>query len=84
EYVQLLIDYAGGKTATLNLYCGTNTPYAATVTTGEETTFVTVDTGALFKNATGAMLELFKTGKPNVDRQETLAIMKLRDKALNE
>ncbi|MCF7854775.1 MAG: Gfo/Idh/MocA family oxidoreductase, partial [Candidatus Pacebacteria bacterium] len=22
EYVQLLIDYAGGKTATLNLYCG--------------------------------------------------------------
>ena len=42
---------------------------------------INVETGTMFKQAMGAMLELMRTRKPNVKRDETLAIMKLRDVA---
>lgn len=78
---QLLLNFRGGRTAVINVYCNSNTPFAAAVTTKEETRLIEVDCGAIFRNTTLAMLELFAKQKPTIDPAETLAIMRIRDAA---
>ena len=78
---QILVNYSDGRTATINQYCQTRTPYAASVTTTEETQIITVNTNRLFLDAAAAILDFFAAGKPDFDRAETLQIMRMRDLA---
>ena len=78
---ELLINYRDGRTAVVNLYCKVRTPYAASITTTEETQIITVNLQKLFPNATVAMMDFFETGDAPFDRAETLAIMRMRDVA---
>jgi len=80
---QLLVDFSGGRTAVVNVYCRTNTEFAASVTTAKETRYLTVDGGKLFVDAAAGMLDFFRAGKPHVDRAETMAIMRIIDAARN-
>lgn len=81
ERSQLLIDFAGGRTAVVNVYTGADTPFAASVTTAGETRYVAVDTSGIFRDTAAAILDFFKTGKPNIDRSESLAIRRILDAA---
>jgi predicted dehydrogenase len=78
---QLLLGFSGGRTAVVNVYTRTSTPFAAAVTTARGTDILTVDTQKLFVDAAGGMLDFFEAQKPLVDRRETLAILKVIDAA---
>jgi predicted dehydrogenase len=78
---QLLLEYPGGRTATVNIHCATRTPFAAALTTAKETTIVQVDRATLFLNAASAMLDFFEEKRKPVPRKETLAIMQMIDAA---
>ncbi len=73
--VQLLLDFSDGRTAVVNIYTQARTPFAASVTTRQETKYIAVDTKTLFVRACAGMLDFFEAGKPLVDRRETMAVM---------
>lgn len=81
EYSQLLINFSDGRTGVANVYTRGQTPFAASVTTNDATKVINVDAGAIFVNNAVAILDLFESGKPNIDRQETLMIRRILDVA---
>lgn len=81
ERTQLLVEFVGGRTGVVNVFAKTNTPFAASFTTDKTTKHVEVDVSKIFVNNQAALLEFFASGKPNVDRRETLTLMKLLDTA---
>src|SRR6185436_12400088 len=80
---QLLINFSGGRTAVVNVYIKRKTPYAASLTTAKETRYIEVDTKPLFVDAAAAMLDFFAAGKEQVDRRETMAVMRILDASRN-
>lgn len=78
---QLLIGFSGGRTAVVNVYNQRKTPYAASVTTTKETRHIEVDTKPLLVDAAAAMLEFFAAGREQVDRRETMAVMRILEAA---
>lgn len=78
---QLLLDFSRGRTAVVNVYTGGNTPFAASVTTDEATEYLPVDSSAIFRNTAAAFLDLFESGKPGIDRRESLVIRRVLDVA---
>lgn len=80
-YSQVLINFADGRTATLNVYTTPGTPYAAAVTTADGTKYVPVETATLFLDTARAILDFFDAGKPAIDRAESLAIRRILDAA---
>ncbi|MBI4662496.1 MAG: hypothetical protein HY735_27080 [Verrucomicrobia bacterium] len=78
---QLLIDFAGERTGVVNVYPQSNTPFAASVTTEKATYYMAVESSQIFVNNASAILNFFLAGKPNIDRRQTLALMRLLDAA---
>lgn len=78
---QLLIDFAAGRTAVVNVYTQASTPFAASLTTAKATEFVPVDSSQIFVNLAAAALDMFETGKATVDRKETLMVRRILDVA---
>ena len=81
HFSQLLINFTGDRTAVANVYTQGETPYAASVTTEHQTTLLHVPLDQIFVNNAKAVLDLFETGKPNIDRRETLMIRRILDVA---
>lgn len=78
---QLLVNFTGGRTAVIHVYNKKQTPFAASVTTEKETKYIEVDTKRLFVDAAAGMLDFFAAGKPDIDRRESLTIMRILDAA---
>ncbi len=78
---QLLVNFSGGRTAVINVYVNANTPFAASVTTAKETKYIAVDGSRIFVDLAAAVLDLFESGKPNIDRAESLTIRRILDVA---
>jgi hypothetical protein len=81
EYSQLLINFAGGRTGIANVYTHGDTPFAASVTSEKETKVINVDASKIFVDTAAGILNLFESGKPNIDRKESLTIRKILDVA---
>ena len=81
DFSQLLINFAGGRTGVANVYTTGETPFAASITTDADTRFFTPSLDQIFVDQAAAVLDLFETGKPNVDRRETLTIRRILDAA---
>jgi len=80
---QLLIDFSDGRTGTVNVFNKTRTKYSASVTTRKATEYFEVDLKRIFIDNLDAILDFFESGNPNVDRRETMAIMKILEAARN-
>jgi predicted dehydrogenase len=83
DRAQLLVNFANARTGVVNVFPKTNTPFAASFTTEKATRYLEVDVGKIFVSNQAAILDFFSAGKPNVDRRESLAIMRLLDAARN-
>jgi len=83
DYSQLLINFTGNRTGVANVYTAGDTPFAASVTTDKTTTLLTLDLDKIFLDTAAAVLDLFETGKPNVDRRESLMVRRILDAAEN-
>jgi predicted dehydrogenase len=81
DHSQLLLNFSGGRTAVVNVYANADTPFAAAVTTTKSTKLITVDTSCLFIDMAAAILDLFDSGRPGIDRAESLAIRRILDVA---
>ena len=79
EFAQLLINFTDGRTGVANVFTRGRTPFAASVTTADATKMINVDAGAIFVNNAAAILDLFESGEPNIDRGETLMIRRILD-----
>lgn len=80
---QLLIDFSDGRTGTVNVFNKTRTRYSASVTTRKATDYFEVDLKRIFVDNLAAIMDFFESGEPNVDRRETLAIMKILEASRN-
>jgi len=78
---QLLVNFSGGRTAVINVYTKSNTPFMATVTTARETRHLPVDGSRIFRDTAAAVLDLFDSGRPAIDRRESLMIRRILDAA---
>jgi predicted dehydrogenase len=78
---QLLVNFSRGRTGVVNVYTRSTTPFAATLTTAQGTRYIEVDASRIFVANMAALLDFFESGRPNVDRRESLAIMKILDAA---
>lgn len=78
---QLLLNFSGNRTGTVNVYTGSSTPFAANVTTRKGTRYLAVDQGPMFGNSLAATLDFFTSGQPSVPQAESLAIMGILDAA---
>lgn len=76
---QLQIDFSGGRSAVVHVCTPSKTPYAASVTTIKETRYFEVDTKPLFADAAAAMLGFFEARRAQVDRRETMALLRILD-----
>ncbi len=81
KYSQLLVNFSGGRTAVINSYVKTKTPFFASVTTADETRHIACDCSTMFIDTMSAILDLFKSGKPNVPRAESLTVRRILDAA---
>jgi predicted dehydrogenase len=81
QRAQLLVEFRGGRTGVVNVFPGTNTPFAASFTTDKATRHVEVDVPQIFVNNQAAILDFFAAAKPNIDRRESLALMRLLEAA---
>ena len=81
---QLLLNFSSNRTAVINVYTNANTPFAAALTTAKATEYIAVDSSAIFLNTASAMLDLFESGQPSIDRSETLTIRRALDAAATE
>ena len=81
ERAQLLVEFAGGRTGVVNVFPKTTTSFAASFTTEKVTRYVEVDASEIFVNNQSAILDFFSAGKPNIDRRESLTLMRLLDAA---
>ena len=81
ERAQLLIDFTGGRTGVVNVFPKTNTAFTASFTTDKATRHVEVDVSKIFVNNQAAIMDFFEAGKPNIDRRESLTLMRLLDAA---
>jgi len=78
---QLLVDFTGGRTAVINVFVRSKTPYAASVTTAAETRHIAVDGSRLFLDTAEALIDFFESGKPNIPRAESLMVRRILDVA---
>jgi hypothetical protein len=78
---QLLLNFDGDRTGTVNVYATDGTPFAAAVTDEKGTELIKVETSKLFVDTAAAVLDFLESGKPNIDRAESLAIRKILDAA---
>ena len=81
DFSQLLVTFGQGRTGVANVCIKGETPFAASVTNDHGTKFITVDTSKIFVDTAAAVLDLFESGKPNIDRRESLAIRRILDAA---
>ena len=81
NHSQLLIDFTNGRTAVVNVYTNATTPFAASLSSDEQTQYVAVDTSRLFIDAASNILTFLEAGEEYVDRRETLTIMRILDAA---
>jgi hypothetical protein len=81
ERAQLLVEFTDGRTGVVNVFPKSNTPFAASFTTEKATRYAEVDVSKIFINNQSAILDFFAAGKPNIDRRESLALMRLLDAA---
>ncbi|NKB69577.1 MAG: hypothetical protein GKR89_21110 [Candidatus Latescibacteria bacterium] len=80
---QVLVNFSGDRSATIQVYTSGQTPYAAAFTTATGTQLVTVDTSTLFVDTAAAILDFFNTGTPSIDRAESLAVQRILEAANN-
>ncbi len=78
---QLLVEFTGERTGVVNIFPKTTTPFAASFTTEKATRYIEVDVPKIFANNLSAILDFFAAGKPNIDRRQSLTIMRLLDAA---
>lgn len=80
---QLLINFSGGRTGTVNVFNKTRTKYSASITTRKATDYLEVDVKQIFVDNLAAIMDFFETGQPNVDRRESMAVMRILEAAKN-
>lgn len=78
---QLLVNYSGGRTAVINVYANTKTPFAASVTTTEATAIIPIDGSRIFIDTADAVLDFLDSGEPNIPRAESMAVMRILEAA---
>ena len=78
---QLLLNFNEGRTGVVNVYLEASTAFAASVTTAQGTALLTVEGKRMFVDTTTAILDFFERGRPNIDREESLAIRRVLDVA---
>lgn len=76
---QVLVNFSGNRTGTVNVYTSSSTPYAASLTTRRNTRYVAVDQAPMFRDSLAKTLEFFASGQPGVPEAESLAIMSILD-----
>lgn len=82
QRVQVLLDFPDGRSAVVHCFVGHQMPYAASLSTAKTTRHLAVETEPMWTKAAAAIFAFLRSGQANIDRQQTLTIMAIRDAAL--
>lgn len=78
---QLLVNFEGGRTATIQTCVAANSPFCGTLVTDKEALHIQPDTSRLFIDTAVAVLSFLKSGVPNISRDESIAVRRILDAA---
>jgi len=78
---QLLVNFSGGRTGVVNVYTGSATPFAASLTSRKGTRYIQVEQGPMFEASLAGTMNFFEAGRPNIDKQESMAVMGILEAA---
>ncbi len=73
------LTFCGSRAASLHMAAPSEIPFSATVSSPQSTRSFVVDEGRLFVSGLNGILKFFSEGKPTIDRNETLAVMRILD-----
>jgi predicted dehydrogenase len=76
-YRRIDLGFSGNRSASIHMHVNHNTPFLTVVTNDEETKAIEVNGGRLFASGLNGILAFFRNPTDPIDRQETLAIMKV-------
>lgn len=79
---QLLVNFAGGKTATIQTIVEAQSSFCGSLVTDKEVIHIQPDMSRLFIDAAAAVLSFLKSGVPNIPREESLAVRRILDAAV--
>lgn len=82
NFHQLLVNFSGGRTATMHVCVGSQTPYAATLVSAAKTEHITPDLSRLFIDTAAGVLDFLQSGKPNIPREESMMVRRILDAAV--
>lgn len=80
-HLAFLIEWTGGRTATIQFNAASHIPFSAMLSTDDTVQYVAVDDKTLFVDAAAAILDFFDAGRPQVPREETMAVLKILESA---
>ncbi len=83
DHPTLLIEFSGGRVATIDFNSAEYVPFVTMLTTGRSSRQVPVDDSKLFVAAAAAILDFFEAGQALVPLAETVAVMRILDAAKN-
>jgi len=81
DHSVLLIKFGDDRTGIVTVDTKGETPFGALIHTEKGTKTMQVETSKIFINNAAAVLDLFESKKPNIDRAETLIIRRILDAA---
>lgn len=80
---ELHVKFSGGRTGSVFVHVNSDCAFRAVVTTDQKTVHVDTSPDPIFRDLASLILDFFESGKECIDRQETLALFKIRDAAFN-
>lgn len=78
---QLLVNFDGGRTATIQTCVNASSPFCGTLVTDTQVLHIQPETNRLFLDTAAAVLSFLKSGVPNIPREESLAVRRILDAA---
>lgn len=80
-HTTLMIEFSGGRVATIDFNAAEYVPFYVVLTTARESRPLAVADATLFIDAAAAILDFFEAGDALVPKEQTMAIMRILDAA---
>ncbi len=79
----VVVTFSDDRLAVMDFHANRHVPFAASLITATETVHLAVEDSRLFVDAARAILDFFDAGRPIIPREETLAVRRILDAAMN-
>jgi hypothetical protein len=84
SHPQWVLQFSGGRTATIDFNPEIEIPFSAVVSTQQGHDRIDVEGATLFLDAAASILDFFDAGRALIDRRESLMVRRILDVAMSD